>query len=44
MNILFRVIKLDSEIRNTLAVYAFLWRLILHTFNYRVVTYGYFSL
>ena len=25
-------------------LYAFLWRLKLHTFNYTVITYGYFSM
>ena len=40
-----RVIGLDSKKSNTLIyTYVFLRRLILHTFNYMVVTYGYFSL
>ena len=36
-----RVIRLDSDIRS---LYGFLRQLILHTFNYTVVIYGYFSL
>ena len=35
-----RVIRLDSKS----SLYAFLRQLILHTFNYTMVTYGYFSL
>ena len=39
-----RVIRLDSERSNTVGLYAFLRRLILHVFNYTVVTYEYFNL
>ena len=35
------VIRLHNE---TTSLYAFLKRLILHAFNYMVLTYGYFSL
>ena len=40
-----QVIRLDSERSNTLVcTHSYAWRLILHAFNYTVVTYGYFSL
>ena len=41
---IFQVTRLDIERSNTLALYVFLWRFILHTFNYAVVTYGYLRL
>ena len=34
---------LDSKRNNTLALHVFLQELILHTFNYTIVTYGYFN-
>ena len=40
----FRVTRLDSKRSNTLALYAFLWQLILHVFNYMIITYGYFNI
>ena len=40
----FRVIKVDSVKHNTLDLYAILWRLNLHAFDYTVVTHVYVSL
>ena len=36
--------RLDSKKSNTLALYTFLQRLILHVFNYAIITYGYFNI
>ena len=40
----FRVTRLDSKGSNTLPLYAFLRRLILHALNYTIITYGYFNI
>ena len=34
----------DSKRSNTLPLYAFLRRLMLHAFNYTIITYGYFNI
>ena len=36
--------SIDSKRSNTLALYAFLRRLILHVFNYTIITYRYFNI
>ena len=43
---LLTVFQLQGRLQgsNTLALYAFLWSLQLHTFNYTIITYGYCSI
>ena len=40
----FQVTRLDSKVSSTLALYEFLRWLMLHKFNYTIVTYGYFNI